>query len=98
MEVDFPGTSIYVQGHIRYMHGILEVFVDGKSLGTRDMYQPKKWPWGHGQSSAVWITGLEDGTHTLRIVVTGKKNTDSEGTKIGLGRIACYRGDIAPLP
>ena len=98
MEVKFPGTAIYVQGHIRYMHGILEVFVDGKSLGTRDMYQPKKWPWGHGQSSAVWITGLSDGTHTLRIMVTGKKNAESEGTKIGLGRIACYRGDIASLP
>ena len=98
MEIDFPGTSVYVQGHVRYMHGILEVFIDGKSMGTRDMYQSKKWPWGHGQSSAAWITGLPDGTHSLRIVVTGKKNADSEGTKIGLGRIACYRGDIAPLP
>jgi hypothetical protein len=98
MEVDFPGTAIYVQGHIRYTHGILEYFIDGESLGTSDLYQPKKWPWGHGQSSAVWITGLEDGTHTLRIEVTGKKNEESEGTTIGLGRIACYRGDIAPLP
>ena len=98
MEVDFPGTAVYVAGHIKFNHGILEVFIDGKSLGTRDLYQLKKWPRGHGQSSAVWITGLPDGTHTLRIEVTGQKNANSEGTAIGLGRIACYRGEIATLP
>lgn len=97
MEVDFPGTAIYVQGRIQYTNGILEAFIDGKSMGTRDMYQPKIWPRGHGQSSAVWITGLPDGTHTLRIEVTGKKNDQSAGTTIGLGRIACYRGEIASL-
>ena len=67
-------------------------------MGSNDLYQPKIWPWGHGQSSAVWITGLPDGTHTLRIEVTGEKNSESEGTLIGLGRIACYRGEIAALP
>ena len=98
MEVDFPGTAVYVQGRIKFDQGILEMFIDGKSMGTRDMYQLKKWPWGSGQSSAVWITGLPDGTHTLRIEVTGQKNAKSEGTTIGLGRIACYRGEIAALP
>jgi hypothetical protein len=98
MEVDFPGTAIYVQGHLRYNHGIINVYIDGKSVGTNDLYQHKKWPWGSGQSSAVWITGLPDGIHTLRIEVSGEKNPESEGTTIGLGRIACYRGEIAALP
>jgi hypothetical protein len=98
MEVDFPGTAIYVQGHLRYNHGIIKIFIDGKSMGTNDLYHLKKWPWGSGQSSAVWITGLPDGTHTLRIEVSGEKNEESEGTRVGLGRIACYRGEIAPLP
>ncbi len=97
MEVEFPGTAIYVQGPIRYDHGILEFFIDGKSMGTRDMYLPKKWPRGGGQTAAVWITGLPDGTHKLRVQVTGKKNLESEGALIGLGRIACYRGQIAKM-
>jgi hypothetical protein len=82
MEVEFPGTAVYVAGHLKFDHGILEVFIDGKSLGTRDLYQLKKWPWGSGQASAVWITGLLDGTHILRIEVTGQKNEESEGTLI----------------
>jgi hypothetical protein len=38
------------------------------------------------------------GTHTLRIEVPGEKNVESDGSFIGLGRIACYRGEIAALP
>jgi hypothetical protein len=98
MEVDFPGTAIYVQGHLRYNHGMINIYIDGKSMGTSDLYHPKKWSWGSGQSSAVWITGLPDGTHTLRLEVSEEKNPESEGTLIGLGRIACYRGEIAALP
>ncbi len=97
MEVEFPGTAIYVQGPIRYDYGILEVLVDGKSMGTWDMYLPKKWPWGGGQCSAVWLTGLPDGKHKLQVRVSGKKNPQSEGTVIGLGRIACYRGEVAKM-
>jgi hypothetical protein len=40
------------------------------------------------------LTGLPDGEHTLRVTVTGDKHPESEGTQIGLGRIACYRGHI----
>jgi hypothetical protein len=43
LEVEFTGNAIYVQGALLYDQGILEYYIDGKSLGTRDMYMPKKW-------------------------------------------------------
>jgi hypothetical protein len=97
MEVRFPGTAVFVESWVTKDGGILEVTVDGKPMGTRDMYlkmKDGKRPGWNGQVSAVWLTGLPDGEHTLRVTVTGEKHPDSEGTKIGLGRIACYRGRI----
>ena len=94
MEVDFTGNAVYVQGDIRYDQGILEYQVDGKSMGTRDMYLPKKWQRAD-QSTAVWVTGLPDGNHKLRVLVTGKKNPKSEGTMISLGKVVTYKGEIA---
>jgi hypothetical protein len=97
MEVRFPGTAVFVESWVTKNGGILEVTVDGKSMGTRDMYLKSKdgrTPGWNGQVSAVWLTGLPDGEHTLRVTVTGEKHPDSEGTEIGLGRIASYRGRI----
>jgi len=96
MEVEFVGNVIYVQGDIRFDQGILEYFIDGKSVGTRDMYLPKRWKRAD-QSTAVWVTGLEDGKHILRVVATGKKNKASEGTMISLGSIVSYKGQVAVL-
>ena len=62
---------------VRENGGILEVTVDGKPMGTRDMYlksKDGKRPGWNGQVSAVWLTGLPDGAHTLRVTVTGEKN------------------------
>ena len=97
MEVRFPGTAVFVESWVTKNGGILEVSVDGKPMGTRDMYLKSKdgrTPGWNGQVSAVWLTGLPDGEHTLRVTVTGEKHPDSEGTEIGLGRIASYRGRI----
>jgi hypothetical protein len=96
LELEFTGNAVYVQGDIRFDQGILEFEIDGKSLGTRDMYLPKKWRRAD-QSTAVWITGLPDGDHTLRVIVTGNKNAESEGIMISLGKAVTYRGEIAKL-
>ena len=96
MEVKFPGTAVFVETEIKFDGGILEVSVDGEPMGTRDMFMTKKW-YKYGstpQVSAVWLTGLSDGEHTLRVTVSGEKNPESEGTLVRLGRIACYRGHI----
>jgi len=94
MEVKFTGNVIYVQGDLRYDQGVLEVFIDGKSMGTRDMYLPKKWQRAD-QSTAVWLTGLADGEHKLQVRVTGRKNEQSEGIMLSLGKVVTYRGAVA---
>jgi len=96
LEVEFIGNVVFVQGSIRFDQGVLEYFIDGKSMGTRDMYLPKKWKKAI-QSKAVWITGLPDGKHTLKIVITGEKNEMSEGTTITLGKVVTYSGKVANL-
>ena len=49
------------------------------------------------QSTAVWLTGLADETHTLKVVISDKKNPKSSGTAAGLGRVVSYKGEVAPL-
>ena len=60
------------------------------------MYHPKKWKWAD-QSTAVWVTGLPDGNHKIQIHVTGKKNAESEGIMVSLGKVVTYRGEVAKM-
>ena len=94
MGIEFTGNVVYVQGDLRYDQGILEYLIDGKSMGTRDMYLPKKWKIAD-QSTAVWLTGLSDGKHTLQVRVTGEKNPESEDFMVSLGKVTTYRGAVA---
>jgi hypothetical protein len=94
MELTFRGNAVYVQGDSRYDQGILEYVIDNKSMGTRDMYLPDIWERAD-QATAVWLTGLPDGEHHLRIKVTGNKNPRSEGGMVSLGKAVVYRGKIA---
>ncbi|MGH7455665.1 MAG: ADP-ribosylglycohydrolase family protein, partial [bacterium] len=94
MEIEFTGNAIFVQGDARFDKGILEYLIDGKSIGTRDMYLPKQWR-NAKQSTAVWLTDLPDGRHKLHVRVTGRKHAESEGIEIGLERVVIYRGQIA---
>jgi hypothetical protein len=96
LEVPFKGTCVYVQGNLQENFGILETYVDRKLMQTRDMHIRKEWNW-HSQATAVWITGLSDESHILRVVVTGRKNPLATGTEIQLGRVVSYRGEI-PVP
>jgi hypothetical protein len=96
LEVPFSGTCIYVQGNLRDNCGILEAYIDGELMQTRDMYIRQRWN-GHSQATAVWITGLKDEDHILRVVVTGRKNPLTTGTEIQLGRVVSYRGEV-PAP
>ena len=51
-------------------------------------------PSEEGYASFSVSSGASAGAHTLRVTATGDKHPDSEGTLIGLGRIASYRGHI----
>jgi len=96
LEVEFVGNAVYVQGDLRHDQGILEYLIDGKSLGIRDMYLPDKWKRAD-QSTAVWLTGLSDGKHTLQVRVTGRENPQADGVMVSLGKVVAYRGEVASL-
>lgn len=94
LDLDFTGTAIFVQGEVWMDKGIIEVYIDGKSYGTRDLFLP--WPWRRtAEATALWVTGLEPGSHHLRIVVTGRKNPESDGNQVVLGHVVSYDGDVA---
>ncbi len=97
MEIDFTGNAIYVQGNLRDDGGTLEAAVDGVVRQRRDLCGPSIWQ-NSAQMTAVWITGLADGPHTLRVTVTGEGRAESKGASVWLGRVAAYKGQVAPLP
>jgi len=97
VDVPFRGTCIYMQSTLKCDHGILEVHIDGQLAQTRDLYVPEQWN-NCSQSTAAWVTGLKDGDHTMRILVTGRQHVDSAGCAISLGRAVSYRGEVAALP
>ena len=81
MEVDFTGNCVYVEGNLDERFGILDAYVDGVLMQSRDMYIRKEWN-GHRQATAVWIPNLPDGTHRLRVEVTGRKRAEAVGMAI----------------
>ncbi len=96
MEVPFSGNCVYVEGNLEEGFGMLDAYVDGQLMQSRDMYIRKEWK-GHRQATAVWIINLDDGNHLLRVEVTGRKRSEAKGTAIQLGRVVSYNGQI-PLP
>ncbi|MBB3327856.1 fibronectin type III domain-containing protein [Microlunatus antarcticus] len=61
--------------------GIADVYVDGTKKATVDLYSPTT----QRQQVAYEVTGLPTaGTHTIKIVRTGKKNAKSSGKSIQL--------------
>lgn len=97
IEADFNGTCVYMQGNLHSGYGIVDVYIDGELAQSHDLYIDPQWD-NCIQSTAVWVTGLEDSRHTLRVVVSGRKNAKSKGIEVALGRLVSYRGRIAPLP
>ena len=96
-EVNFSGTCIYMQGNLKSNYGIIDIYIDGELVQQRDCYIEPRWD-NSMQSTAVWLTGLADETHTLKVVISDKKNPKSSGTAAGLGRVVSYKGEVAPLP
>ena len=93
--IAFSGNNAYVQGDLHHDKGILEARIDGELVQERDMYHPPHWDRAN-QATAVWVTGLPDGDHTLEVWVTGRKNPKSDGSGITLGRVVSYSGRIDP--
>jgi hypothetical protein len=96
-EVSFTGTCVYMQGNLKSDYGMIDIYIDGELVQRRDCYVDPRWN-NQMQSTAVWLTGLADDAHTLKVVISEEKNPRSSGTSAGLGRVVSYRGKVAALP
>ncbi|GHV45314.1 hypothetical protein FACS189492_2640 [Clostridia bacterium] len=60
--------------------GIYEAFIDGVSQGKNDTYNPSTAQYNQ---KTFEKTGLSDGEHTIKLVVTGDANPSATGSKVG---------------
>ena len=81
LSVPFTGTAVQWIGSKAANHGLADVYLDGVKKSTIDSYG--------NQSQAVLYSakGLPDGPHTLKIVVTGQKSADAQGTFVSIDAI-----------
>jgi beta-galactosidase GanA len=93
LTVPFTGTAVEWIGSKAGNHGLADVYLDGVKQQTVDTY---------GSANQVVFykaTGLSDGPHTLKIVVTGTKNASSQGTFVSIDAIDLPTGDaVATYP
>ena len=66
----FTGSGISYIASRENNRGIAEIFVDDVSQGTVDLYSAETLR----QQTVFTLDGLEEGEHTIRVVVTGEKN------------------------
>jgi serine/threonine protein kinase len=80
VSVTFEGTNLAWIAKKAPAYGKAKVTLDGKSLGTVDLYSAStRW------QQKVWGTGtLNSGLHTVTIARTGTKNTAATGTNINV--------------
>ncbi len=74
--IPFTGTAIRWISSKDSNHGIADVYLDGAEVATVDGYGTPK----ANQQIFYAASGLTDGPHTLKIVVTGQKNPSASGT------------------
>lgn len=73
LEYKFTGNSIDYIASTESNRGIVEVFLDGISQGEFDLYSPTI----ERRMKIFSAVGLGDGEHTIKLVVTGKKNPNA---------------------
>lgn len=87
--VDFEGTGFIVVGPYLARGGKAEVFLDGKSQGTVDVYPDENAE--KGGESVFHAFNLKPGRHTLRLVVLGQPYGASSGTDVAIDRLIVFR-------
>ena len=82
-EFIFQGTGISLTGNWVRDGGRADVFLDGKLHRTIDTYY--FFSEQQHRNVSLWhVTGLNDGVHTVRVLVKGEKRPESEGTNVYL--------------
>lgn len=76
----FTGTQATWYGPKYRDFGIANVFLDGQLQGSVDLYSSTL----QSRQSLFTVSGLSNTAHTLRIVVTGKKNNSALNVAVGV--------------
>ncbi len=76
----FTGTQATWFGPKNRDFGIADVYLDGVFKGSVDLYSGALQP----RQSLFTVGGLSNSTHTLMIVVTGRKNSSSQNNAVGV--------------
>lgn len=85
--ISFQGTGAILVGEYRDDGGYAQVFLDGKLLGETDGYIGG----GNRRSESLWHAfDLKPGSHTLRLVVSGRRYARSKGSRIALRRLVVF--------
>lgn len=86
----FTGTGVVIKGDWRKDGGKADVYLDGTLHRTIDTYY--FWAGEEKYDSFLWhVTGLSQGEHTVKIVLTGGKKPESEGTRVYLKGATVYK-------
>ncbi|MGA9798282.1 MAG: discoidin domain-containing protein [Terriglobales bacterium] len=81
VEFSFEGTAIYWRALHSPQSGRADVYIDGALRKTVDCYSPRSTSC---EQFLYLNTGLSPNTrHTIKVVVTGKKNPKSGGASVG---------------
>lgn len=85
----FTGTGVALRGDWRKDGGTADVYLDGRLHRTVDTYYFYAGEEKH--DSFLWhALGLEQGEHTVRLVVKGDRKPESEGTRIYLRGVTVF--------
>jgi hypothetical protein len=80
VEIVFDGTGILLTGNWFRDGGKADVFVDGLLHRRIDTYY---YFAGQQHVETIWhVTNLQPGKHKVKIVVSGEKRPESEGTRV----------------
>lgn len=91
----FSGTGVTYIASKESNRGIAEIFVDEISHGKVDLYSASK----QQRQEVFTLDGLEDGPHTIRVVVTGQRNPSSSGAYVDVDAFTVRRVVMPdPLP
>lgn len=87
----FTGTGVVLTGQWAKDGGKADVFVDGKMHRNVDTYY---WWADEGKRSMfLWhALNLDPGEHTVRLVVTGEKKAEAQGSRIYLSGATVLKG------
>lgn len=97
-EVKFTGHKVDVYAGKNHMMGKVKYSVDDVEKGEYDLYNAQNI----SETKITTIDNLGEGTHTLKVVATGEKNTSATTpTKIDAGKVVVYHDrykitEIAP--